>query len=93
MTPYRRLIMLACMADNPGADPDKLRREFICRVLADHPLVACQILGQYATNLHHRIVTEAATRAAQGERRAKSFEEGAGRAEACRAELLRRTEA
>ena len=45
MTPYRRLIMLACMADNPGADPDKLRREFICRVLADHPFVACQIFG------------------------------------------------
>ena len=45
MSPSRRLIMLACMADNPGADPDKLRREFICRVLADHPLVACQIWG------------------------------------------------
>ena len=71
MTPYRRLIMLACMADNPGADPDKLRREFICRVLADHPLVACQILGQYATKLHHRVVTEAATR--KGERRVKFF--------------------
>ena len=67
MTPYRRLIMLASHGDNPGADPDKLRREFICRVLADHPFVACQILGQYATKLHHRVVTEAATRAAQGE--------------------------
>ena len=50
MTPYRRLIMLACMADNPGAG-GRLRREFICRVLADHPFVACQILGQYATKL------------------------------------------
>jgi hypothetical protein len=68
MIPYRR-IMLACMADNPGADPEKLRREFICRVLADHSLLACRILGQYATKVHHRVVTEAATRAAQGERR------------------------
>ena len=93
MTPYRRLIMLASHGDNPGADPDKLRREFICRVLADHPFVACQILGQYATKLHHRVVTEAATRAAQGERRAKFFKKRARRAEACRAELLRRTEA
>jgi hypothetical protein len=37
--------MLASHGDNPGADPDKLRREFICRVLADHPFVACQIFG------------------------------------------------
>jgi hypothetical protein len=50
-------------------------------------------LGQYATKLHHRVVTEAATRAAQGERRAKFFKKRARRAEACRAELLRRTEA
>ena len=60
MIPYRR-IMLDCMADNPGADREKLRREFICRVLADHPLLACRILGQYATQVHHRVVTEAAT--------------------------------
>ena len=89
---YRR-IMLACMADNPGADPEKLRREFICRVLTDHPLVTCRILGQYATQLHHRVVTEASTRAAQGERRQKFFEERTRRAEAYRAELLRRMEA
>ena len=56
MIPYRR-IMLDCMADNPGADLEKLRREFICRVLADHPLLACRILGQYATQVHHRVVT------------------------------------
>jgi len=64
MIPHRR-IMLACMADNPGADVAALRREFICRVLAEHPLVACRILGQYATKLHQRVVTEASVRAAQ----------------------------
>jgi len=67
MIPHRR-IMLACMADNPGADVAALRREFICRVLAEHPLVACRILGQYATKLHQRVVTEASVRAAQSER-------------------------
>ena len=92
MIPYRR-IMLDCMADNPGADLEKLRREFICRVLADHPLLACRILGQYATQVHHRVVMEAATRAAQGERRQKFFEQRVQRAEAYRAELLRRTQA
>jgi hypothetical protein len=92
MNPYRR-IMLACMADNPGADPEKLRREFICRVLIDHPFVACQILGQYATKLHHKVVTEAAIRATHGERTQKLFKERGRRAEAYRAELLRRTEA
>jgi hypothetical protein len=92
MIPYRR-IMLACMADNPGADAAALRREFICRVLAEHPLVACRILGQYATQLHQRVVKEASVRAAQGERRQEFFEERAQRAEAYRAELLRRMEA
>jgi len=92
MIPHRR-IMLACMADNPGADVAALRREFICRVLAEHPLVACRILGQYATKLHQRVVTEAAVGAAQGERRQKFFEERAQRAEVYRAELLRRMEA
>ena len=92
MMAYRR-IMLDCMADNPGADPEKLRREFICRVLADHPLLACRILGQYATQVHHRVVAEAATRAAQGERRQKFFKERARRAERYRVELLRRMEA
>ena len=77
MIPYRR-VMLDCMADNPGADPEKLRREFICRVLADHPLLACRILDQYATQVHHRVVTEAATRAAQGERRQKFFKQRRG---------------
>ena len=85
-----RHIMLACMADNPGADAEALRREFICSVLAEHPMVACRILGHYATKLHHRVVTEAAARAGQGERRQKFFEERARRAEAYRAELLRR---
>ena len=92
MIPYRR-VMLACMADNPGADPEKLRREFICRVLADHPLLACRILGQYATQVHHRVVTEAATRAALGERRQKFFKQRAQRAEAYRAKLLQTEEA
>ena len=86
MIPHRR-IMLACMADNPGADVAALRREFICRVLAEHPLVACRILGQYATKLHQRVVTEASVRAAQSE----FFEERTQRAEAYRAELLRRS--
>jgi len=90
MIPHRR-IMLACMADNPGADVAALRREFICRVLAEHPLVACRILGQYATKLHQRVVTEASVRAAQSERRQKFFEERTQRAEAYRAELLRRS--
>ena len=94
MTPYRRLIMLACMADNPGADPDKLRREFICRVLADHPFVACQIFGTIRDQApSQRSLRRLQTRAAQGERHAKFFKKRARRAEACRAELLRRTEA
>jgi len=66
MTPSRRLIMLACIADNPGADPEALRREFICRVLSDHPMAACRILGQYGTLLHTRITKERTARAGQG---------------------------
>jgi hypothetical protein len=92
MIPCRR-IMLACMADNPGADPEKLRREFICRVLADHPLLACRILGQYAATVHHRVVTEAATRATQGERRQKFFKQRAQRADEYRAKLPQTKEA
>jgi hypothetical protein len=92
MTAYRR-IMLACMADNPGADPKALRREFICRVLSDHPMAACRILGQYGTRLHTRIINERTARTGQGKRRQKFFEQRARRAEAYRAELLRRTEA
>jgi hypothetical protein len=45
MTPYRRLIMLACMADNPGPDPDKLRREFSVGCWPTIRFVACQIFG------------------------------------------------
>jgi len=93
MTPSRRLIMLACIADNPGADPEALRREFICRVLSDHPMAACRILGQYGTQLHTRISKERTARTEQGKRRQKFFEQRTRRAEACRAELLRRTEA
>jgi hypothetical protein len=91
MTPYRRLIMLACMADNPGADPEALRREFICRVLSDHPMAACRILGQYGTQLQTRL-HEPTARTGQGKRRQKFFEQRVRRAEAYRAELLRRTE-
>ena len=93
MSPYRRLIMLACMADNPGADPEALRREFICRVLSDHPMAACRIFGQYETQLHTRITKERTARAGQGKRRQKFFEQRVRHAEAYRAELLRRTEA
>jgi hypothetical protein len=35
-------------------------------------------LDQYATQVHHRVVTEAATRAAQGERRQKFFKQRRG---------------
>ena len=88
---YRR-IMLACMADNPGADLEALRREFICRVLSDHPMAACRILGHYGTQLHTRISKERTTRAEQRKRRQKFFEQRVRRAEAYRAELLRRTD-
>jgi|RhiMethySRZTD1v2_1073278.scaffolds.fasta_scaffold2390257_2 hypothetical protein len=63
-----------------------LRREFICRVLSDHPMAACRILGQYGTRLHTRIINERTARTGQGKRRRKFFEQRARRAEAYRAE-------
>ena len=92
MTAYRR-IMLTCIADNPGADTEALRREFICRVLSDHPMAAFRILGQFGTQLHGRIINEQTARTRQGKRRQKFFEQRTRRAEPYRAELLRRVEA
>jgi len=91
MTVYRRL-MLDCMADNPDASAEDLRREFTRRVLCEEPLAAVGIVRQYANNLHQRVTNEAATRAKQGEARRKFFNDRLTRCQAYKADVLRRLE-
>jgi hypothetical protein len=91
MTVYRR-IMLDCMADNPDASAEDLRREFTRRVLCDEPLAAVGIVGQYARTLHSRVTGEVATRAKQGEARRKFFNDRLARCQAYKADVVRRLE-